>query len=226
MKHRLLLLVLPLLVLIVAACAPPPNLLDDTLLQDESLIDGEPCGPPCFRGITPGETRWNDALTIIEDDSEFRDVQTQTDESSSAVQAAWRQGDNQVCCQIASQDGEVVTLVLLRTAPTMSLGELIEAHDDPTYLIGSEFTADQAVISLVYPDTPMVVYVYVDGSETGELTASSEIIGVLYLTPDEMDLLLQTTELHAWEGYQSYQAYQEGEFEVTPSVTLTPLPEG
>jgi len=226
MKHRLLLPVLFLLVLVVAACAPPPNLLDDTLLQDESLITGEPCAPPCFRGITPGETRWNDALTIIEDDAEFRDVQTQADENSNAVQAAWRQGDNQVCCQIASQDGEIVTLVLLRTAPTMTLGELLDEHGDPAYLVGSEFTVDQAVISLVYPETPMVVYVYVAGAEEGELSDSSEIIGMLYLTEEEMDLLLETTELHAWEGYQTYQAYQDGEFEITPSITLTPVPEG
>ncbi len=210
--------------LFLASCAPPPNLRDETLLNDRSLITGEPCAAPCFRGITPGETSWQNAVTIIEDDTDFKNLQTQTAENGTSLQAAWQEGDNQVCCQMASEDGETVSLVFLRTAPNMSLGELIEAHGEPTYLVGSEFTADQGIISLVYPDVPMVIYVFVAGAETGELSASSEIIGALYFTPAEMELLLQTTDLHAWDGYKSYQEYNSGEFEVTPSITLTPTP--
>ena len=71
----------------------------------------------------------------------------------------------------------------------------------------------------------MVIYAFVEGAETGELSESSEVIGALYFVEEDMDLLLQTTELHVWEGYQSYATYNEGEFEVTPSVTLTPTPE-
>jgi hypothetical protein len=212
-------------VLVAAACAPPPNLRDENLLRDTSLITGQPCEAPCFRGIIPGETRWRDALTIIEDASDFSNVQTQADEESNAVQAAWQQGEGQLCCQMASQDGQTVCLIFLRTAPNMSIGQLIERYGDPTYIVGSEFTEDQAIMSVVYPDTPMVIYVFVPGAESGALTASSEIIGVLYLTPEEMSLLLQTTELHAWQGYQSYANYVSSPFEVTPSITLTPASE-
>jgi hypothetical protein len=77
-------------------------------------------------------------------------------------------------------------------------------------------------MSLVYPEVPMVVYVFVAGTEEGELSEASEIIGSLYFTPEDMELLLQTQELHAWDGYKSYAAYSEDEFAVTPSVTLTP----
>lgn len=215
-----------LLLFLVAACAPPPNLRDDTLLNDRSLVTGEPCAAPCFRGITPGETSWRDAFIMIEDDPEFTNVQEQVDEESGARQAAWQQGDNQSCCQMASQDGETVSLLFLRTAPNMNLGDVIETHGEPTYLVGSEYTEDQAIITVVYPETPMVVYAFVEGAATGELSATSEVIGVLYLTAPEMELLLQTTDLHEWEGYQSFVAYNDGPFEVTPSITLTPTPEG
>jgi len=213
-----------IVLLFLASCAPPPNLRDETLLNDRSLITGEPCAAPCFRGITPGETTWQDAITIIEDDTDFKNLQTQTAENSTSLQAAWQQGDNQVCCQMASEDGETVSLVFLRTAPSMTLAELIEAHGEPAYLVGSEFTADQAIISLVYPDVPMVIYVFVAGAESGELSDSSEIIGALYFTQTEMELLLQTTDLYAWDGYKSYQEYNSSEFDVTPSITLTPTP--
>lgn len=213
------------LLLLITACAPPPNLRDDTLLQDTSLITGEPCAAPCFRGITPGETSWRDAITVIEDDPNFANLQTQTDEASDAIQAAWQQGDNQVCCQMASEDGNTVSLVFLRTAPVMDMGDVAEVFGEPDYLIGSEFTEDQAIISVVYPDVPMVLYVFIEGAEVGTLSETSEIIGVLYLTEAEMENLINTTSLHAWEGYQSYQDYDSGEFEVTPSITLTPTPE-
>lgn len=161
---------------------------------------------------------------MIEDDPDFKNLQNQAAEDGSAIQAAWQQGDNQVCCQMATQDGETVSLIFLRTAPEMTLGQLIDTHGEPTYLIGSEFTTDQAIMSMVYPDIPMVVYVFVEGPEEGELSASSEIIGALYFTDAEMELLLQTTDLHSWEGFQSYKAYADSAFEVTPSVTLTPTP--
>jgi hypothetical protein len=214
------------LVLTVAACSPPAELRDDNLLRDTSLISGQPCAAPCFRGITPGQTAWQDALTILEDDRDFTNIQIQNAEDDSVrVQAAWQQGDGGgMCCQILSEDGETVRLTFLRTAPTMTLGEVIAIHGEPAYLAGQEFTEDQAIASLVYPETPMVIYAFVAGPAEGELRASSEIIGVLYFVEEDMNLLLQTTELHVWEGYQSFADYSESEFEVTPSVTLTPTP--
>ncbi len=225
---RYLALILVVAVALIAACVPAPQLLDDTLLHDTSLIDGEPCGPPCFREITPGETNWNDAITILEDDPDFSNVQVQPseDENDPGIAATWQEGDNsQSCCQIATDDGEVVTVTFLRTAPGMTLSQLIDARGEPPYLTGQEFTDDQAVGSLVYPDQLMVVYVFVEGATTGEFKADSQIIGALYMTQDQMNTLMDTAELHAWQGYQSYKTYNESELVVTPSVTLTPTPE-
>ena len=224
--NRILLIIAAVIMLLVAACAPAPVLRDDTLLHDTSLVTGEPCAAPCFHGITPGETSWRDALTILEDDTSFKNVQTQNaDDGSSRIQAAWQDGENgAVCCQILTEDGETVSLTFLRTAPVMTLGQVIEAHGEPKYIAGQDFTSDQAIMSLVYPDVPMVVYAFVAGAETGTLSASSEIIGMLYFVQSDMDLLLKTSELYNWKGYQSFKAYTDGEFDITPSVTLTPTP--
>lgn len=225
LRHIRVLVFAVLALATLAACAPPPNLRDNTLLQDTSLLSGEPCAAPCFRGITPGETSWQAARTILEDDPDFKNITVTEDEASDAIQAAWQQGDNQICCQMATNDGSTVSLIFLRTAPDMTLGELQEVHGEPTYIIGSEFTADQAIMSVVYPEVPMVVYVFVAGPEEGTLSASSEIIGTLYFTPEDMELLIATQELHAWDGYKSYVEYNTDEFAVTPSITLTPTAE-
>ena len=214
------------LLLLLAACSQATVLLDDNLLRDNSLVTGEPCIAPCFRGITPGETTWADALTIIEDDPEFENVQTQgPEEGGTVIQVSWQQGaDAPGCCQMVTEDGETVALVFLRTAPVHSVADLFGAHGEPTWLTGQEFPDEQAVMSLVYPEVPMIVYAFVEGAAEGVLNAGSELVGTLYLAPGAMELLLQTTNLHLWEGYGSYSSYMDGDWEVTPSVTLTPTP--
>jgi hypothetical protein len=224
MKLRLLVPGLLALVFFFAACQPPPELRDPNLLQDRSLITNEPCEAPCWRGITPGVTSWSDALTILEDDTTLGDPTPQSDEESGAVVAEFQQINSNVpCCQMFSESGELVDVVFLRVAPLVTLGELIDSKGEPAYLIGSPFSDDQAIMNLIYPDIPMVVYAFVAGT-SGTLTEDSEIIGILYLKDSDMQTLFETSQpgLQAWEGYQSYQYYDESELEITPSVTETP----
>ncbi len=225
MKHRVILPGVIALVLLFAACAPPPNLRDDSLLQDSSLVSNQPCSAPCWHNITPGQTSWSDALTTIEDDTNYENVNVQEDDQSTAKVAEWQQKGGSTCCQMYTQDGDTVSVLFLRIAPNLNIGEVISAQGEPTYLIGSPFSDDQAVMNLIYPEKSLVVYAFVAGT-SGELTASSEVVGVLYMTPSDMDLLIKTSSLQAWEGYQSYQAYDTSAFEVTPEVTLTPTPSG
>ncbi len=106
---------------------------------------------------------------------------------------------------------------------------MVEVHGEPTYAIGNPVTDDQAVVLLVYPDEQMVVLGFVPGAE-GDLSDDSEIIGVWYITAENMELFTHTNNLHAWEGYQPFTTYASevdaSEFEVTPSITLTPEGEG
>ena len=202
----------------------PSGLRDDQLLVDVSLITGDPCAAPCWRGITPGETDWDDALTILENDPTLTDPVLQRDEETGAMVAEFQQiNTGAPCCQTFSETGEVVDIIFLRVAPIMSLGKVIEVLGEPTYLVGSPFDDGQAIMNLIFPDIPLVVYAFVGGT-TGELTDESEIIGVLYLKESDLDTLMETTNLHMWEGYGTYESYAEGEYEVTPAVTSTPIP--
>lgn len=222
MKLRLLLIFMS--VVFLAACGPAPQLRNDNFLRDISFLTDEPCAAPCWRGITPGETAWGAALTIIEDDDTLAELRTEASENSTIIGAVWSQQDGEGCCQMYTENGEVVDILILQTAPQATLGEVIEKWGDPTYAIGEPFSDDQAVFSLFYPDVPMLIYTFVAG-EQGQLSETSEIIGFGYFAPERMELLLQATSLHEWEGYQSYADYMNSAFEVTPSVTLTPLPE-
>ncbi|MCC6803543.1 MAG: hypothetical protein IT319_11725 [Anaerolineae bacterium] len=164
-------------------------------------------------------------MTILEDDTTLENINIQEDDQSSAKAADFQQQGGASCCQIISNDGETINVIFLRIAPTTTMEELVEAQGEPTYLVGSQYTDDQAVMNLIYPEQSLVAYAFVPGT-TGSLTEDSEIVGILYLTPSDMDLLVKTSNLHTWDGYKSYEAYDTSEFDVTPSVTLTPTPEG
>jgi hypothetical protein len=225
MKFRLIMPGLLVLVFLLAACSTP-ELRDTRMLQDDSIITGDPCLAPCWRGITPGETPWRDAVTILEDDTTIENLQTQTDEATGAAAAEWQQQGGTACCQAFSSDGETVSILFLRTAPGVTLGEVIDTYGEPSYAIGSPFSDNQAIVNLIYPDLPMVIYAFIPGTN-GSVTAEADIIGMLYLTQEEMDLLEVTSNLHIWEGYDTYTAYrgeEDATFDITPSVTLTPTP--
>ncbi len=220
MKFRLIFAVITL-AFIAAACGPTPQIRSDKYLPDNSLFTEEPCGPPCWRGIIPGETAWSVALTILEDDASLDKLEEQADEDSNRIGAAWSAVDGELCCQMFSEDGETVSFVILQTTPDHTFGEVVEIYGEPNYLTGETLTDDQGLFSLFYTEIPMLLYVFVAGSE-GEITELSEVVGFAYATPELMQLLIDTSELHAWEGFQSYAAYMDSEFEVTPSITLTP----
>lgn len=195
------------------------------MLNDFSLVTNEPCAAPCWNGITPGETRWSEALTILEDDPRLTDPQSQAAQEGPAIGAQWGKADGDMCCQMVSEDGQTVSFVSLSFAPEMRLSGVLGAQGRPTYALGAPVTDDQAVVYLFYPERSFIVVTFVAGA-SAELTPDSEVIGALYATEKDMDLTIKTSKLHAWQGYAPFSVYRadapDEEFEVTPSVTLTP----
>jgi hypothetical protein len=231
LSMNLRLLVCGVLLVFLAACAPPPNLRDTTMWQDTSLITNEPCTAPCWQGITPGETTWSAARVIVEDLQGRGEVQEQNQDGQ--IGAVWQsEGSEQFCCAIVSNSGEavdendVVNYVQVRLAPGITLGDLIEVQGEPAYVVNGEaVTEDQAYIVLLYPNISTIVYAFVGGAESGILSASSEIVFAVYLTPDAMqNEVINSSSLQAWEGYQTFSYYAESEtnpYEVTPNAEAT-----
>jgi hypothetical protein len=216
MRFRLLLLSILALAFLLASCSPP-ELRDPNLIQDDFLLTHDPCSAPCWRGITPGVTAWRDALIILEDDATLENVTVQEDEETSAIVAEWQgRGGSPGCCQMFSQNGDIVDVLFMRTAPTITLGDVIDEQGEPTFALATPFSDGQSILNAVYPEIPMVLYVFLEGTESS-VTESSPIIGILLTTPDDMQELLDSSNLHTWEGFDSYLTYSEDSpFEVTP----------
>jgi hypothetical protein len=213
-----------LLVILLTACGAPPELRNPDYLTDTSLIDSEPCGAPCFRGITPGETQWRNALTILEDDTFLTDVNITEDQDSEGIAATFQRVDGIPCCLVYSEDGTTVSQILLQLAPDMTVSQVLDTLGDPAYVSGAELSPEQASIALYYPEKQTIVYSFVAG-QTGQLTANSEIFAVLYVEPAAMEDVITYSDLYAWRGYQSYAGYIDGEYDKTAAPTLEPTEE-
>lgn len=223
MKLRLLFIVFAL-VMVAAACAPPPELRNEGYLQDTSLIDGEPCGPPCWRGIIPGETSWSEARSILEDDPTLSDVEVRDEDESSEIALTFRRVDGVPCCLLYTENGEQVDQMLFQLAPEMTLDDIVEVYGEPAYLSLSEVSDDQAAAALYYPDILSIVYAFVAGKNTGTISAESEIFAVLYVRQSDMDLVVENSSLYIWDGYASFQDYAGRDYDITPIPTTEGTP--
>jgi hypothetical protein len=223
MRKLLLPVVIILFGVILTGCGTPPPLKSDTYLHDNSLLSLDPCGPPCFRGIKVSETTFSDAVTKIKADPLFSNVQTQ----DSPPQAAWSTKDGVACCQLtADQKTGLVDGIVIRTAPTMALGDVITKYGDPPYtsVLADDYSQDEVALGLVYPKSGNVIWI-MPGNAKSDVNASSPVVMVLYLDPAKFDDLLATATLQGWLGYKPYQAYKSAQPVLTPRVTLTPAPQ-
>lgn len=214
MERRIFALLLCLSAIVLAGCAQEVNLLDETKLNDLSLLSAEPCEAPCWNGIVPGETLYRDAKLLVEEDERYKDVQeAEREEDQEARIFGFAPEEGQVCCQVFSRDGETTTSLLLQFAPVMTLGPVMDLYGEPVYMGGEAPAADQAYMALVYPETPMVIYAFVAGAEKGQLSTGSEILGAMYMTQAEMDLLLACSSLYAWGGFGAFKQIIDDNFD-------------
>ncbi len=220
-SQKAMLVLVLLLAVAVSACLPQPTFRSEEFLDDQSLLTNEPCEPPCWNGITPGETLWSDAVQIIEDDAQFAGFQTNTE--GGVIQGAWQKaGTSQYCCQmVADTDTSPVRFIFVALSPEIVVDEVLDHYGEPPYVAPFQFTDAEALIQLVYPDEPLVVFALV-GEPSSSLLANSEIVAALYLSQQEMETILEVSELRAWAGYQPYAAYEEGTPVITPIATVTP----
>ena len=208
MNRRLLLLFVAPIFIVLAACSPTINLLDENNLKDTSLLSDDPCEAPCWNGITPGETSFRDAKILVEDDARFMNVEEiEPEEESNARLFGFSEGEANICCQILSEEGDIIDSMLFFLAPEMTLDAVIDKYGEPLYVLGEAPAEDQAIMFVIYPDVPMVIYAFVAGPAEGELSGSSEIIGMLYMTDPAMERLINNNSFYDWDGYQSYVTY-------------------
>jgi hypothetical protein len=179
--------------------------------DDGGLITGEPCGPPCLEGITPGLSTEEDVMALLQR-AGLRDRCTVTHHQT--------QGKRIVQCGGSigfSVDDSTLAVESISYSPPgeIRVGDLLEANGDPSYLLViEEGRPDQPIISarMVYDRLKMIVLLsQVDGTQY-LVTADTPLLSVSYSDGDRFDefLTLNSGLLLEWRGYGTYSQAEEG----------------
>ena len=193
----------------VTVGAPEISLLNDLHLDDNSLLTGKPCAAPCWRGITPGITSLPEAIDLV------KQMDGLTIYDSSETAAVFGRTESGPCCQLSTAGGEVVATMLFQRAPTISVGELIDAHGEPSFVTGQPFSEREAVLMLFYPESQFLVYAAVTDAE-GSFDADTPIVSAIYAMDEIFAQVFAQTAVDDWKGYLSYSEYMDGQFDHTP----------
>ncbi len=188
---------------------PEPTLLNANFLQDTSLIDGEPCAPPCWRNIVPGETDMSVALDLVASEEALNIVQ------SSDWGFVFQLETGAPCCQVASDNEGRVASILLQLAPRIDIGDVLQVYGEPEFVSGQPFSESEAVIMLLYLERQMALYVVVPGVE-GQLEATSPVVSAIYASEDVLARAFGAMPFDRWKGYLKYSEYMDGEFDHEP----------
>jgi protein-disulfide isomerase len=173
----------------------------------ESLVSGEPCDAPCWNGITPGKTTYEEAKAIIEENRQFMNVQEQTAPEQSAILLSWSTFDGSVCCQLYTENGEEVDEVFIISTSILNVSEVFETNDEPTHALARETEDGDIIVNLFYAELDVLLYVFVDGSGELELTEESDVVGASYVTDERMETLLTDLQPVEWDGLDALEDY-------------------
>jgi hypothetical protein len=220
MKSRFLLPLCLVVWLLASACAPAPQLLNDAYLNDTSFVSGDPCEAPCWQTLIVGESAWGLAQDFIMNNADFTVVTNNRDRNTGEAWIEFAYQDGPVCCRVYTATQETLSSIYLLLSPQTTVKDIVERYGEPQFISAQAKTPDQSILALVYSDLSFVVYVFADNLSDSQINEDSQVIGVAYHAPSEMETVLQTETLFAWIGYGTL-----GAILGQPEVTQVPATE-
>ncbi len=170
----------------------------------KGILDGRPCAPPCWQGITPGMSMDSDAL--VRRLRRMPGVKTVW-ENGPCVMWFWygREGYNSICM---NRNG-VVESILLSVDFDLTVGEIIDKYGTPgavNAVYGGIPEDPYVALNLLYPTYGMWVRAMVLPDYKPVLEPTTKVYEVLYVIPsDSLEEWLgpKMSELHLqpWPGY-------------------------
>lgn len=206
--------------LFVSACSPMPQLRNDAYLNDSSLVSGDPCEAPCWQNLIAGESAWGLAQDLIANNADYTVITNSRDRNTGEAWIEFAYQDGPVCCRLYSRTQETLSSVYLLLSPQMTVGDVLAQYGEPQFITAQVETPDQSYLALVYSELSFVVYVFAENLSESQISEDSQVIGVAYQAPSEMETLLQSQTFFAWIGYGTL-----GDILAQPEVTPAPATE-
>ena len=182
-------------------CREPPA-------PDMSLLTGDPCEPPCWQGLTPGESAEDDVNDFLETSelvdpgSVIRGDRTSATEGVVGVGIRWRstaargRGANSFAV-----DAGVLNHITIYPDYDLTLERLIERYGPPEKYVShlSGYERQWVDVTLYYPTHGFTVYLMLRPDDA-TLKPESKVVSIWYFRAAPLERFLQL----GWEaGYFS-----------------------
>jgi hypothetical protein len=181
-------------------------------LSGVSWLDYSSCNPPCWQGITPGETTLDETVTILDQlNAENVDVSEYSYSQVRDGAIGWTLPGEQGGYGEASYDDEIILRVKVRDSTCLS--KIVAEYGDPTHVVVTKLPdypgMDAEVVWLnqgfkIYVDSGSTRRGIVDDS----LCASSVVFFVPAETLEEAVTVSFPMEPIPWHGYDTLESYR------------------
>ena len=183
-----------LTVVALTSCGEPPPL-------DTSLLSGEPCEPPCWQGLTPGQSTEEDVVEFMRA-TRFVDTRsvrrgsytrlTRGGEEVAGVTIHWRSSGGLGPCNYFSIEEGVLKYITICPYPGVTLGRLIDRYGPPEKYIASRPISGRLYydVTLFYPTHGFTVDL-VRPYEDGTLQPENSVSDVWYFRAAPLERFLQ-----------------------------------
>jgi len=182
------------MIILSGGCGEPPPL-------DMSLLTGEPCEPPCWQGLTPGEsteedvaefmrtTRFVDARTVRR--SSYTRV-TRGGEEVAGVIVHWCGSSGLGTCSDFSIEEGVLKYIRMWPYPGVTLGGLIDRYGPPEKYraILQGFERRWVDVTLFYPTHGFTTYLVLDYDDATP-QPQTRVTSVWYLRAAPLERFLE-----------------------------------
>lgn len=184
----------------LVACRPAPAPVPNPF-GDGGLLSGEPCGPPCFWNIRPGETTKDQAVKILQEKHEFEQCKYFDNTSFSGLRGyncRW------VSFTLFNQKDIVETIGYEVTGGTQ-VKDLIEKYGPPDRLLSSlgGITDRRAEMLLLYDNLLMTVFLESQPSGDYALKPETKLESVSYSEKTSYEQYAKNYKT-PWSGYVQY----------------------
>jgi hypothetical protein len=223
-----------ILSMIFGGCAESEQLNTQPLTTSKSIVftdawqtrwlRGEPCAPPCWENITPGQTTADEAFQLLKKRNEFTKLVTKYPESQSYGLISWEWLSSNDSNNSEIRGGLVVfnandsNKIIYFIAPKLAqfgLGDIIKKYGEPTHVIASA-TPNPPSYSLKF--TLYILYlndksflISNEFSEIPQITADLWVGNIKFFKPNLQPFTeLQVGEkeqLVEWKGYKDFRYY-------------------
>ncbi len=180
-----------------------------------NFLSNPVCSPPCWEKITPDQTDFLAAASIIKERKDVTNIKNEY-EKGKYSSLLWTFVDDNSDAWIASDmSGEKVS-ALFFSPGSLALGDIIQKYGDPVFL---KYVPTDSLLNFsfdaVYPENNMVLDIYIilqNRSDSVMISPNINVARILLLANDMMNNFLPLGDRNGnlsqyiikWHGYGSY----------------------